>query len=1209
MVVCVRVGVSGKTAWASEAAAVSECGQSAADRSVLSSDLLCGQTADRRLNVRLCARERCPCRNQTAELILEAVFPKYGKPAAASSTEGQDGHPSSPPGLPFLHGAQAGPGVPQAACQSSPNHTHPGTEVQRRHLDGGSAERCGSSRLRLLKRVHGGESDGAFPAAFRGADMFQRARKRPGLLKQEEESRPCLSPLYPENVFIDGNRPQFLQDLHTEAQEGLKIQQQEENGMDYQDDESVVSTVTLQTGDDGSLADSMRTLGSGDTATDAMSTVSGVSAVSMVSGVSAVSDASTVSTRSSRSGLTRQGSTFKPISGSKRPERTRRRSKRATVAGIPQHVKRELGLDRGPWQTQVSPTEGPLPNGEGVVMLVEEEEVDAGGTPESVREHLELLEVLEAAEEQQLQRQRLQAQYRGDLAVARSAGPRLSPRRRPRSVLVPGVIPKAPAPLPAAAGSPSEAFPPSPVMYVSPQATYLSKIIPNAVLPGDVDVIEISRKGRSRGSVRTLSRSSLTAPSPALSRASSDSDSSHTVVSDSSTISSGGGRGRGRKATQEAGRGGGMPSPTSPTSLMSPDQLSLHSSISCSSNITSVSQQGWDDQGPFGRSLSVKKAKKNPPAPPRRTNSLHPSKLRRRSRDAQLDGPAQSSSPAYSADQSQISSSSSSSSSSAVAGLPAPVQSNGIDMTLSPSSGYGSQNPTPAVSPYSIYPQAVQQRAPLTRPKTSAPLVITSAILAFGAPPEVPPHPRVKAPTPPPPETWIHDQRSFDLLIGPSAVQRNLFVALQKVRLDRQRRPPVAGGAQKKEPPPVMKKSGFIKTEVLRHAGPPPPSSASGPQHPSESDSAWPLPPPPPVELLPGSVFDGQDETDLLPPPPLQDGAGSPPVPPGVCPAPPVATTLLIMATPTPVTMETVPPAVHAHQQTQDVPAPAAIEVQTSVLAVPTVAPPPPPVEEQTPPTCPADSGPANQEAPSVAPQPKSSPTPKRDPCVPMTTSALLQLVRMRASEPRNTGEQPGQNQNQADGQGAVPRPETLPLTALPPAVKYPPPSTGPAPSMRLQEAIRMKTAAMPTSRRAELARVSAPAKTAKVPPPVAKKPGQSAAAGREPPVAPATEAQQRRDGVTPAVADNGGGNTPRATETEPEQTRENGEPPDASPVLLLCQSGCHTHKHFLPTWQATPSAILHIVCSLCSWLPLAAAVAVAVSQRSLTGEKWAEEV
>lgn len=32
---------------------------------------------------------------------------------------------------------------------------------------------------------------------------------------------------YQENVFTEGSRPQYLEDLHTEAQEGLKILQQE----------------------------------------------------------------------------------------------------------------------------------------------------------------------------------------------------------------------------------------------------------------------------------------------------------------------------------------------------------------------------------------------------------------------------------------------------------------------------------------------------------------------------------------------------------------------------------------------------------------------------------------------------------------------------------------------------------------------------------------------------------------------------------------------------------------------------------------------------------------------------------------------------------------------------------------------------------------------------------------------------------------------
>ena len=39
---------------------------------------------------------------------------------------------------------------------------------------------------------------------------------------------------YQENVFIEGSRPQYLEDLHTEAQEGLKILQQEGQTPQYE---------------------------------------------------------------------------------------------------------------------------------------------------------------------------------------------------------------------------------------------------------------------------------------------------------------------------------------------------------------------------------------------------------------------------------------------------------------------------------------------------------------------------------------------------------------------------------------------------------------------------------------------------------------------------------------------------------------------------------------------------------------------------------------------------------------------------------------------------------------------------------------------------------------------------------------------------------------------------------------------------------------
>lgn len=58
-----------------------------------------------------------------------------------------------------------------------------------------------------------------------------------GLKGNEEQRRLAVhyttSEHYQENVFIEGSRPQYLEDLHTEAQEGLKILQQEGQTQPY----------------------------------------------------------------------------------------------------------------------------------------------------------------------------------------------------------------------------------------------------------------------------------------------------------------------------------------------------------------------------------------------------------------------------------------------------------------------------------------------------------------------------------------------------------------------------------------------------------------------------------------------------------------------------------------------------------------------------------------------------------------------------------------------------------------------------------------------------------------------------------------------------------------------------------------------------------------------------------------------------------------
>ncbi|MEQ2193431.1 hypothetical protein XENOCAPTIV_026231, partial [Xenoophorus captivus] len=110
---------------------------------------------------------------------------------------------------------------------------------------------------------------------------------------------------YHENVFMEGSRPQYLEDLHTEAQEGLKILQQEEQDSSSKDR-------------GGSLESRPNT----------------------------TNDTTATSAKLNRPGLTHQGSTFKPLNPVKRLDRSRKRNRRTTIMGIPNQVQKELALNR-----------------------------------------------------------------------------------------------------------------------------------------------------------------------------------------------------------------------------------------------------------------------------------------------------------------------------------------------------------------------------------------------------------------------------------------------------------------------------------------------------------------------------------------------------------------------------------------------------------------------------------------------------------------------------------------------------------------------------------------------------------------------------------------------------------------------------------------------------------------------------------------------
>ncbi|TKS88892.1 hypothetical protein D9C73_022677 [Collichthys lucidus] len=657
-------------------------------------------------------------------------------------------------------------------------------------------------------------------------------KKKAGPKGNEDQKRLAVhyttSQHYQENVFIEGSRPQYLEDLHTEAQEGLKILQQE-------------------------------------------------------------------------------GSTFKPLNPVKRLDKSKKRNRRTTIMGIPNQVQKELALNRNSTFQQLSTQppnhDGQLKNSQSGVVIIPT--VD-GGTPVANKEGARVhLSELEASREEQLLRKHLQAMYQDEQTFTQQGfGSHLCPSNlRPKSLAVPSMM--------TSSFSPSTLFsflqePQGPVMSISPQATYLSTIIPNAVLPASVEVIEIDR-GSSRtrggsvnhgGSVRTISKNSLasrdSSVSPLLSRRSdgdgSQTDNSHdstlmptsvsesnwsesskTIISNSSPVSS---KGSTRSRNSQRVRLNGQENQTQ-RSNGDQDHVSLRISVSMVSSPSCKSESVVSGQGSesgvaasvaagedaktkqnFIRNLSIMKTKQ-PPAPPRRTNSLHSNKIMSITRDlveskdlndsvtvanAAENTVAKDEINSVTADTSKISNavpnSTESSSLEASSTQASPTGAGGatessipspqktpseggkFERTMSPSSGYSSQSGTPTLSPKGISPTSpdkhktkpVKPERSVSRASSSAASPSSSLTsLSSGTsepvnpdvstcnpsvPPQgyplivaekeltpnnnsstlsveirellnIPPPPRVKAPCPPPPETWVHSRHSFELLCGP----------------------------------------------------------------------------------------------------------------------------------------------------------------------------------------------------------------------------------------------------------------------------------------------------------------------------------------------------------------------------------------------------------------------------------------------------------
>ncbi|XP_068124958.1 NHS-like protein 3 isoform X2 [Hyperolius riggenbachi] len=642
-----------------------------------------------------------------------------------------------------------------------------------------------------------------------------------------------------DRMFFPNERNAHLEEIHSQAQEGLKSLQRREKQNKLPSDEENNSTVPSNDVTEESFR--TRSLScSTENTDDAMSVRSEM--------------------------IQRKGSTFRPHDSPSSKPGKRRREKRATVVGVPQHIAAELGLHTPPSHRGIRELFGKAESQQSDMApavlkangIHREEEyvviptVDGmSGEASHDGAHISL-----AALEQAALKRHIDKVYQDDSCISWKTTHKISPLIRPKSVAVPGMTTHS-----------LQSDPVSPVMSISPQGTYMSKIIPNAVLPPLVDVVALSQS-----SVRTLSRCSLASASPGSIRGSlhrgrgmsgssetwSRSQSTETIVSDSSTISSQGGENNlevGEKLESGLSTGRASPAPSTGTQDGS-DVASL-----CSGR-SSV------------RSVSLRKSKKAPP-PPKRTYSLQqqremglpprpekkPSAKNSSARDPWIlrtEKGTESDVFLPSIADPKLSS---------------PTRS---DRTLSPSSGYSSQSGTPTLPVRSLHESPGSRRRTPPKPERAS-LKSGSSITGSSSPPAesnsivlaiphkagsslgdqemqdiIPPHPNVPAPTCPPP------------------IDTTDFVKTP-VRTPQPSPPP----SHHPTPPPVRKSESdaevivptLEETTQKESLWPPPPPEVPDVQDLSMADFPPPeeelfLPPPPSLETVSASVIDLNSVTD-----------------------------------------------------------------------------------------------------------------------------------------------------------------------------------------------------------------------------------------------------------------------------------------------------------------------------------------------------------
>ncbi|XP_062450331.1 uncharacterized protein KIAA1522 homolog isoform X2 [Rhea pennata] len=933
--------------------------------------------------------------------------------------------------------------------------------------------------------------------------LFGRAgRLRAGAAKPDTDKR--LSAQYaaadecPDNVFFPSTpRPPHLEELHSQAQAGLKSLQHQEKQKHTKSAWDHGDTNSLQSG--------------------ASSEDDGVSFRSRAA--SCATDSTSEDALSIRSEMIqRKGSTFRPHdSFPKSSERAgkKRKERRTTVLGIPQHVQKELGL-RNSREPKGHPANGqaqaghggsrvsqPLLNGgqvsgDSIRIPTIDGKLQPPAAPEGARVSLGALEEADTALQKHIDRV-----YYDDTLLGRKTAAKLSPMARPKSLAVPGMTTNA---------SPPELL--SPVLSISPQGTYMSKIIPNAILPPMVDVVALTRS-----SVRTLSRCSLVS-SPASVRSfarfsersarsrepSSSSDnwshsqSTETIVSNSSTISSQGGSDR--QQAEAGARGGAEAGGHADADRLSASGSAARGSpaagpggsgraspaCSAGSRAEGSDTASLASERSSARSVSLRKMKK-PPAPPRRTYSLHqraegePAALglpprceRRPPRDSGAPGSPRPAPLGPPADDEVFSPGdagrpeASRGGPGAAAPREPPAQPgwscpDGSDRTMSPSSGYSSQSGTPTLPAKALgaQPQKPERVCSLQSPALSGSSSLTSISSSASdpAPAEtppcpqsrsdrfvIPPHPKVPAPFSPPPT-------KPRLPAGPLAASPDPPAPGQQLPT-----PAKPGG---KSPPP--------SPPPAYHPPPPPAKKAEASPEPAceaPADAAWPPPPPPAPEEQDLSMadFPPPDEAyfsslPLPEPQPAAPRSEAPQQPPaaqkrapspghGSAPAPSFSAIVSSRIQQQGPPGGTVPPAPPAE------PAPAAPPGKAAGPAVPPAPPLPPPAA----PAPPAQNGlkkaangsraEAKKEAASRA---KSGPVPKEDASLPIVTPSLLQMVRLRSvsvEPPAAAG--PGPQERPAQ-----PVPQKPVRRSL--STRQPSPPKDAVPSSRLHDAVHGKAA------------------------------------------------------------------------------------------------------------------------------------------------------